>query len=511
MRTLVDKPTAPIAKHGISLDDPIEKFWDVFCSTMSADKKAAAAQVAKILREEYGAITPGAMFASVYWHEMETITQDSHGSLGWLRTIEYFFSQEFRRMATNAPPSAALVTLSMPLKESASALSKLNRQRSRDETERQPAKRVKYSTWLKENNMFEAALSLQKADIDAMVVETQKPVRTRLKYNDTKRISEYAFLKLCNEAELGCDKVIFEFWEEQLTSFGYPLPTHDGTWPTTFKWRFKNGRKAAAPVRHIPRTILADSAAQCLTVPTTDLAQAIYPTLKMNEADATDGVKALKESGLHLPLSPSAPRLIGLQQQPSDGANEDDDEDLFGERVFDKPPEAARPAELPRADSSTRNRTQEEKAAELAACVNEVDAELATLSAPDLPFAGMYHAPPTIAPLGAAAADKAKPKAQPKAQPKAKRKAKRKANDDSDHGDSDDGGSDDDDDDSDSESEYEFEKIVGHRGAGRTRRYEIKWVGYEETTFEPARNICKSNVKEYEASLPAEHVRSCTL
>ena len=49
------------------------------------------------------------------------------------------------------------------------------------------------------------------------------------------------------------------------------------------------------------------------------------------------------------------------------------------------------------------------------------------------------------------------------------------------------------------EQEYEVERILNHRGKGSYLEYEVKWVGYEETTWEPAENLENSAelVKEY--------------
>ena len=43
----------------------------------------------------------------------------------------------------------------------------------------------------------------------------------------------------------------------------------------------------------------------------------------------------------------------------------------------------------------------------------------------------------------------------------------------------------------DSPGDYEIEKIVSERTRKNTKitEYEVKWVGYDETTFEPLENV----------------------
>ena len=228
MRILVDRPAAPIAKHGISLDDPITDFWDMFSKNMNSPKKRAAKEVAQTLDNTHGALTPGYIF-QLYHHEMETVVGPDN--IGWIRSIEYLFSQQFRRVEDDRVPASAnlappftLADKPIPLAE---CVSRHNVKRRSGDSDEQPAKRVMAAeSWLKANNMLEATFSFRKADVDALVIETQKPVRTRLKYNDSKAIAEHGWKVACRAADVGCDKDIFDFWDEQLTGFGYPLPCH---------------------------------------------------------------------------------------------------------------------------------------------------------------------------------------------------------------------------------------------------------------------------------------------
>jgi hypothetical protein len=59
-----------------------------------------------------------------------------------------------------------------------------------------------------------------------------------------------------------------------------------------------------------------------------------------------------------------------------------------------------------------------------------------------------------------------------------------------------------------SDREYEVETILAHRdfGHNRARYFLLKWKGYEESTWEPERNLtnCDELKVEYEARIPAE-------
>jgi hypothetical protein len=49
-----------------------------------------------------------------------------------------------------------------------------------------------------------------------------------------------------------------------------------------------------------------------------------------------------------------------------------------------------------------------------------------------------------------------------------------------------------------------IERIIGMRTKRGRKEYHVKWEGYEETSWEPARNIekCKGLVAEFLATLP---------
>jgi hypothetical protein len=41
---------------------------------------------------------------------------------------------------------------------------------------------------------------------------------------------------------------------------------------------------------------------------------------------------------------------------------------------------------------------------------------------------------------------------------------------------------------------YDIEAILGERGSGANRRFEVKWEGFDETTWEPASHLTNNSV-----------------
>ena len=54
------------------------------------------------------------------------------------------------------------------------------------------------------------------------------------------------------------------------------------------------------------------------------------------------------------------------------------------------------------------------------------------------------------------------------------------------------------------EEEYNVEKVVSKRLHGKVTQYEVKWEGYDETTWEPAKNLSGTLVEDFEAAQKAE-------
>ncbi|KAI9315052.1 hypothetical protein BDR26DRAFT_487847 [Obelidium mucronatum] len=50
-------------------------------------------------------------------------------------------------------------------------------------------------------------------------------------------------------------------------------------------------------------------------------------------------------------------------------------------------------------------------------------------------------------------------------------------------------------------ADYEFDKILAHRVEGGETFFEVKWVGWKQTTWEPANNFSELDLKEYYDSI----------
>ena len=170
--------------------------------------------------------------------------------------------------------------------------------------------------------------------------------------------------------------------------------------------------------------------------------------------------------------------------------------------------------DLPAASVLKRNRSQEEKAAE----IRELNAGLANMletlpesaGMPDLPFAHSRDAPAVTQPASKPAkrkpAKSKEPAVEPK--PKPKPKAKPKAQDVDDCTDdlfgsdpSDTEPESEPDDTGEEDEQFTMEKITGQRTtASGAVQYKIKWLGFSEQTWEPESNILdRSVIDEYVA------------
>ena len=57
---------------------------------------------------------------------------------------------------------------------------------------------------------------------------------------------------------------------------------------------------------------------------------------------------------------------------------------------------------------------------------------------------------------------------------------------------------------SDEEEEYQIDKILKSRGTGKKREFYVSWEGYDEKTWEPAVNLHKDLVADWEAAQDAD-------
>lgn len=56
----------------------------------------------------------------------------------------------------------------------------------------------------------------------------------------------------------------------------------------------------------------------------------------------------------------------------------------------------------------------------------------------------------------------------------------------------------------DADEQFKVEAILAHSGTGKARKYQLKWVGHEDPTWEPTVNIDPGMVMKYLSSLPAK-------
>ena len=114
LRALVNRPTAPITTTAnLTLESPLSEFFPFFAKEMVPEKQQAAAAIAHALTNDFGINCAGAMF-QLYVDEFQRIVAEHGGMIGWTRSIEWSFSQEFRRMPTNTVPESATAAARAP-------------------------------------------------------------------------------------------------------------------------------------------------------------------------------------------------------------------------------------------------------------------------------------------------------------------------------------------------------------------------------------------------------------
>ena len=95
---------------GVQLSDPVDKFWDVFGGRLKEHNRSTCKAIAEDLQEEFACISVGSMRnPDLTAHDFEKLIVKHGGKKGWLRSIEHLLDFTFRRAATSAPESAALV------------------------------------------------------------------------------------------------------------------------------------------------------------------------------------------------------------------------------------------------------------------------------------------------------------------------------------------------------------------------------------------------------------------
>jgi hypothetical protein len=275
--------------------------------------------------------------------------------------------------------------------------------------------------------------------------------------------------------------------------------------------------------------------------------QAVYKKFVINEGDMDEGVQALRDAGLFLPVYDSsktplleAPASVLPQEKDADeedGDEEDEDEELH---AYDKavappaappsaPPGAAPTAAqaeaaamAPPSEPQARHRSYHEKHDELLNLMRDTDARAANLPAAGPPPPRFHDhdaeadsviacvtKPPAKQTAKQTAKTTAKTTAKQTAKPTAAQPAKRaraKPNtSDSESSESSDSSSVES---SDEEPEYEALEILGHRSYRRKLQYLVKWAPgpdgqLYDPSWEPKENVGLLLINEYEAKAAA--------
>ena len=267
-QVIVNPGGAPMCAHGINKDSLIGEFWRFFSLGKSPANVEACSKIADVVENKYGCATVGCLLA-LHEHNISDILTECGASPGWIRSIENLTGMQFTpvygqgptpwiRSIENVygqgpPPSAIHAAAGLGGRQFGDHLQPNGADQTHERENKAKARAFTKSgdsigKILKASNKLEATLGFDRPLIDSLVTETKKPIKTRLTYNDSNAIVTYAFRLACCRNMLSCDKLVFEFWAEELANFGYPCPDGKTTWADKLKNRFKNGRKHTAKV-----------------------------------------------------------------------------------------------------------------------------------------------------------------------------------------------------------------------------------------------------------------------
>lgn len=229
---------APICQHGVAGTDRVGHFFDVFTKEMSDDNIQAGRSITKDCIEE-GVMTVDLLLEHLYHHDIEGIILRNGGKAGWVKCIEHLLGQPFKRIDSKVPPSAALAMVPYSAQAAAAPGTTLRTTHAHAE------KIEKIGPMLKRSGALQSPeYRLDMPEIDALVTETQRPIRTRLTRKDTSRVTNYIFQwQVVKVRSQDTSVDLFEHYAEQLTSFGFPYPYASAggkkTWPQAFHefWR----------------------------------------------------------------------------------------------------------------------------------------------------------------------------------------------------------------------------------------------------------------------------------
>ena len=243
-RAALADPGNPLSAHGLVESDPADLFWEFFAGRMKEEYRPAIAAIGEELKDEWGCVTVGLLRnPSLPLHNVETIFTENGGKKGWVTSIQHLLNFKYRPLSGSAPESAHVLT------EMASD----NVPRAK---KARFAREHKLGVYLQSIGQL-AGCVIPKEEIEAAIIETAEPRKTRLTFNDSKRVNSAAYKYVAKEYKsVGGCKVLFEHLEKQLRDV-MGLAPHRGTWFHTLTNRFESGRRTDAsvcPAAHIHST-----------------------------------------------------------------------------------------------------------------------------------------------------------------------------------------------------------------------------------------------------------------
>ena len=99
--------------YSLSAQDDATVLWSRFASGMSNEKQSIIKKIEEYTRDEYGAVSVGALF-TVDATQIEVDIIRMGGRPGWVRALEAIAGLEFARIPSTVPASACSVASSAP-------------------------------------------------------------------------------------------------------------------------------------------------------------------------------------------------------------------------------------------------------------------------------------------------------------------------------------------------------------------------------------------------------------
>ena len=233
--------------YSLSAQDDATVLWSRFASGMSNEKQSIIKKIEEYTRDEYGAVSVGALF-TVNATQIEVDIIRMGGRPGWVRALEAIAGLEFARIPSTVPASACSVASSAPggQRFALAAVTPATDNAPSGGLKFQHPKGERLGAHLKRTGALN--FKLPGADLLALCKETSVPCTGRLSFNDSRDVSGFVFkyIVLKFKDPGGC-KILFKYLSEQLQMIGIPYPNKN-TWQKVLKERFRAGRRSDAKV-----------------------------------------------------------------------------------------------------------------------------------------------------------------------------------------------------------------------------------------------------------------------